>query len=207
MPSMRMPRRRGWVTALLTVLAVLLFALERLIVDDLRALGRWLARRDWVARAEAWVGACRRIRPCCAFALPGLAILPVKLLAVALLSQGHVLAGWGCCWRPRRQARWRSRGFYHAAEPALLSLAWFARVRATLLHWRKVVYDSVRQQYAWRLACVQWRPGGVGCAAGASREASAGDGAGRPSVAGCVSLTAEQNPESPPTNCAPALNR
>lgn len=38
MPSMRMaPRRRGWVTALLTVLAVLLFALERLVVDDLRA--------------------------------------------------------------------------------------------------------------------------------------------------------------------------
>ena len=86
----------------MTVLAVLLFALERLIVDDLRALGRWLARRDWVARAEAWVGRLSPYPALLCFALPGLAIVPVKLLAVALLSQGHVLAGVGCCWRPRR---------------------------------------------------------------------------------------------------------
>ena len=72
MPSMRMaPRRRGWVTALLTVLAVLLFALERLVVDDLRALGRWLARRDWVARAEAWVGRLSPYPALLCFALPG----------------------------------------------------------------------------------------------------------------------------------------
>lgn len=158
MPSMRMaPRRRGWVTALLTVLAVLLFALERLIVDDLRALGRWLARRDWVARAEAWVGRLSPYPALLCFALPGLAILPVKLLAVALLSQGHVLAGVGVLLAAKAVGTLAVTRIYHAAEPALLSLAWFARVRATLLHWRKVVYDSVRQQYAWRLACVQWR--------------------------------------------------
>ena len=83
MPSMRMaPRRRGWVTALLTVLAVLLFALERLIVDDLRALGRWLARRDWVARAEAWVGRLSPYPALLCFALPGLAIVIAGLLPV-----------------------------------------------------------------------------------------------------------------------------
>ena len=128
---------------------------ERLIVDDLRALGRWLARRDWVAR-RGLVGRLSPYPALLCLCAAGAGDLPVKLLAVARLSQGHVLAGVGAAGgQGGRHAGGHAdlpRGRAGAAQPGLV-----CQVRATPLHWRKVVYDSVRQQSAWRLARVQWR--------------------------------------------------
>lgn len=153
MTDARIPRRRrGWLTLALTVLAMALFVLERLLVDDLRALGRWLAQRRWVARAEAWVAQLPPYPALLCFAAPGLAILPVKLLAVAMLSHGHVLIGLGVLLAAKALGTLAVTRIYHAAEPALLRLAWFARWRARLLCWRAMLYDSVRQQAWWRRA-------------------------------------------------------
>ena len=166
----------------------------------------WRAVTGW--RARGLGGALVAVSgPCCA-ALPGLAILPVKLLAVALLSQGHVLAGGGAAGGQGGKARWRSRGF--TTRPSRRCSAWpgFARGARRAI---ALAQGGIRQRapaiHAWRLACVQWRPWRRRLRGWRQQEANAGDGAGRPSVASCVSLTAEQNPESPPTDCAPARNR
>lgn len=153
-------RRRGWLTALLTVLAMLVFVLERLIVDDLRALGRWLARRRWVARAEARVAQLSPYPALLCFVVPGLAILPVKLLAVAMLSHGHVLMGVGVLLAAKALGTLAVTRIYHAAEPALLRLGWFARLRTHWLQLRAALYDSVRTQAWWQAASVRvqgWR--------------------------------------------------
>src|SRR6185369_5759263 len=101
-----------------------------------------------LARLPLWAAIERRIRalpPWAAvavFALPALALLPVKLLALFLIGRGHALLGVGV--------------LLTLTEPALLRLAWFARWYPRWKSWKDGVIAQLRCSAPWQ-AALRWK--------------------------------------------------
>lgn len=149
-PLKRLLRRL--LTPPLTLLAALVFLAERLLIDDIRALTRWVGRLGLVARGEAWVARLSPYPALLCFLLPGLLILPFKLLAVALFARGHLLSGLGVLLAAKGTGTVVVTRIYHAAQPALLRLGWFVRLRGLILRGRAALYGFVTAQDWWHRA-------------------------------------------------------
>ena len=94
----------------------------------LAALGRWPGLR-WiesaVRRAPPWLALVL-------FCVPALALLPVKLLALWLIGEGHTLTGLA----------------------VMMQLAWFARWYGRWTLWKARLLAQVRASAPWRMARV-----------------------------------------------------
>ncbi|MCA1854691.1 hypothetical protein LE190_01950 [Massilia oculi] len=104
---------------------------------------RWLEARIRSLPAWAALGA---------FVLPGLLLLPVKLLALLAIAHGHALAGvLGFIAAKLGGAAVVAR-IYVLTLPALLTLAWFARWHAGFLRLRDRLLAALRASHFWRQA-------------------------------------------------------
>jgi len=104
---------------------------------------RWLEARIRALPAWAALGA---------FVLPGLLLLPVKLLALLAIAHGHALAGvLGFIAAKLGGAAVVAR-IYVLTLPALLTLAWFARWHAGFLRLRDRLLAALRASHFWRQA-------------------------------------------------------
>ncbi|MCA1245405.1 hypothetical protein [Massilia sp. MS-15] len=104
---------------------------------------RWLEARIRALPAWAALGA---------FVLPGLLLLPVKLLALLAIAHGHALAGvLGFIAAKLGGAAVVAR-IYVLTLPALLTLAWFARWHAVFLRLRDRLLAALRASHFWRQA-------------------------------------------------------
>ncbi|WP_374592201.1 hypothetical protein [Aquabacterium sp.] len=120
---------RGLGTALLA--AVLLF--EEWGWRPLTAFAAWVARLPPLAALEARI---RRASPYAAlalFALPALALLPVKLGALWLIHQGHGGLGLSVILAAKVAGTALVGRLFILTEPQLMGIAWFARA---LTWWR-----------------------------------------------------------------------
>lgn len=102
---------------------------------------RWLEAR--VRTLPAWAALC-------AFVLPGLLLLPVKLLALLAIAHGHALAGLAGFVAAKLGGAVVVARIYVLTLPTLLTLAWFARWHGGFLRLKGRLLAALRASGFWR---------------------------------------------------------
>lgn len=116
-------------------------------------LSRFLAR---MARLPIWGMAERlivRLPPYAAllaFALPGLVLFPVKLLALYWLSQGHAFLGLAVIAAAKVIGTAIVARLFTLTHPALMRLPWFAALYGRWKLWKDAVIAHVKATRQWR---------------------------------------------------------
>jgi hypothetical protein len=85
------------------------------------------------------------------FLAPGLMLLPVKLAALALVSHGHVFTGISVIVLAKLLGTALVARIFQLTQPALMQLAWFARMRGRWTVWKEMAVARVRASRAWRV--------------------------------------------------------
>jgi hypothetical protein len=136
-----------------------------------RAMG-WLASRlplRWLERGLA------RLPPSAALVvlvLPSLLIIPLKVAALWLIAQGKAWLGLGLIVAAKLVGTALLAWLFHLIQPALMRLAWFARLYARWMAWKAELLAWVRASAAWRGA----RALRLACRRGWQRDQRAGRG-------------------------------
>lgn len=86
-----------------------------------------------------------------AFSVPVLLLIPVKLLALYLLDQGHVTLGLGLVLAAKLIGTALAARLFQLTEPALMQMPWFARLYTPWKHWKDRMLAQVRSSLLWRL--------------------------------------------------------
>jgi hypothetical protein len=118
-------------------------------------------------RALAWVGQLPGLRwlesrvktlppygALAMFLLPTLLLLPIKLLALWFIGQGHVLAGTLVIISAKLIGTAIVARLFSLTQPALMQLPWFARLYVRWHHWKGALLTQVRASWPWRLGRV-----------------------------------------------------
>ena len=84
------------------------------------------------------------------FGLPVIALIPVKLLALYLFSQGHAALGITLVIATKIIGTALAARLFQLTEPAMMRLAWFARIYPPWKAWKDRVLSQVRQSAPWR---------------------------------------------------------
>jgi hypothetical protein len=144
---------RGIVSALLAL--VILF--EEWGWEPLqRALAR-LARLPLVGWIERRVQALPPYAALAVFALPALALLPVKLLALTWIAGGHVMAGAAVIVVAKIVGTALVARLFVLTRPSLMTLPWFAKAYGRWSTWKEGVFARVRASWPWRAGRVAKR--------------------------------------------------
>jgi hypothetical protein len=116
-------------------LAALLAKLARLPV--------WAAVERTIARLPPWAALAL-------FALPAIALLPVKLLALFLMGHGHALMGVCVLLTAKLIGTAILARLFTLTQPALMRLPWFARWYPRWKAWKDALFVQIRQSAPWR---------------------------------------------------------
>jgi hypothetical protein len=121
-----------------------------------RALGV-LARLPLWARLERWISSLPPYAAMLVFFVPALALLPVKLLALYWIGQGHALLGLALIVVAKITGTALVARLFGLTRPALLRLAWFAHVYTRWVTWKTALLARLRASWAWRWSRLQNR--------------------------------------------------
>jgi hypothetical protein len=142
--------RWRWLARLLQWPLALLILFEEWGWEPLQRLlariGRWPGLRWLEARIQ-------RLPPPAAlalFLLPSLALLPVKLLALWLIGQGQAGLGLGVILAAKLVGTAVVARLFSLTQPALMQLAWFARLYTRWTGWKDALLAQVRASGPWR---------------------------------------------------------
>lgn len=132
------------------IAAVLLF--EEWGWEYLAAILAWFGRLPGLRWIE---GRIRTLPPYAAlglFAVPMLALLPLKLLALYWLGHGHTLLGLGVIVGAKVGGTALTARLFMLTQPTLMRLAWFARSYHRWMAFKERVLARVKASPAWH----QW---------------------------------------------------
>jgi hypothetical protein len=124
--------------------------------EPLAALLAKLARLPLWAWVERHIAALPPWGAVAVFALPALALLPVKLLALFLIGRGHALMGLGVLLAAKVLGTALLARLFTLTQPALMRLDWFARWYPRWKAWKDGVIAQVRSSALWQ-AGLRWR--------------------------------------------------
>jgi hypothetical protein len=144
-----MTNARTRLFAPLVHLAALILLLEEWCWDIGAGLGARLARWPLLAAVEARV---RRLPPygaLCLFVLPGLLLLPVKLLALLAIAHGHAFSGIATIVVAKLGGAAVVARLYTLTLPTLLAVAWFARCHDWFMRLKNHWVGRLRASYAF----------------------------------------------------------
>jgi len=120
-------------------LAALILLLEEWCWDVGARLGAGLARWPLLAAVEARVRLLPPWGALCLFVLPGLLLLPVKLLALMAIAHGHAVSGIATIVIAKLGGAAVVARLYALTLPTLLAVGWFARCHGWFMtlknHW------------------------------------------------------------------------
>jgi len=134
------------------VLFALLILFEEWGWEPLRRVFALLARLPLIHQFESLL---KRLPPRWALVvllLPSLLILPVKLLAVWLVAEGRVTLGIALIVAAKLIGTALLAWLFQLIQPALMQLAWFARVHGRWTAWKAELLAWVRASAVWRSA-------------------------------------------------------
>jgi hypothetical protein len=120
--------------------------------EPLAALLGRLARLPLWALIERRIAALPPWAAVAVFALPALALLPVKLLALFLIGRGHAFTGLGVLLAAKVLGTALLARLFTLTHPALMQLGWFARWYPRWKGWKDRVLAQVRGSALWRAA-------------------------------------------------------
>lgn len=136
---------------LLAIAALVLFIEEW----GWRPLTAWAARlAQWppLARLEVRIRALPPGAALALFAVPAVALFPIKLLALWLIHLGHAVLGVVVIVLAKLLGTALLGRLFLLTEPQLVRFAWFARALGWWRHTRQRVVEVVRTSGLWRLA-------------------------------------------------------
>jgi len=139
-----------WLRQAFGFLVALVILFEEWGWEPLQAALERLARWPLLAWLERQL---QRLPPHAAlavFALPALALLPVKLGALALISRGHALDGLLLIVAAKLIGTAIVARLFVLLQPALMQLGWFARGHARWTVWKAYWMERVRASAAWQ---------------------------------------------------------
>lgn len=134
------------------VVFALLILFEEWGWEPLRRAFALLARLPVIRQCEAML---KRVPPRWAvvvLVLPSLLILPIKLLAVWLVAQGHVALGVAVIVAAKLMGTALLAWLFQLIQPALMQLPWFARVHGRWTAWKAELLTWIRASAVWRAA-------------------------------------------------------
>jgi hypothetical protein len=129
---------------LLLLPALLLVVLEHVLWAGSRAILRGIARLGMVRAAHLWLGTLSPYAAVPLFLVPDLCSHAAGIWATVLLARGHVVTATLIAVVFKGVATLVLVWIYQACEPALLRVAWFARLHHVVLAARGWVLDRVR---------------------------------------------------------------
>ena len=112
----------------LIVIAAIVILFEEWLWDDLQRLAAWIGRLPVLRQLE---GVIARLPPYAAlvvFAVPGLLLLPVKLLALQFIAHGHALMGVAVIITAKLVGTALVARIFTLTHASLMRIAWFARL-------------------------------------------------------------------------------
>ncbi len=152
-------------TPILLVAATLFFVVEELLWR-LAAIFAWLGKLPVFHQIEQWIAALPPAGALAIFALPALALAPIKLLALYWLAGGHPGLGIGTIVVAKVAGTALVARIYQLTRAQLLTLAWFAWCEAKVLALRAAAYGLwrnfpigrwiVQRWHAWRERGRSW---------------------------------------------------
>ncbi len=151
---------RRLLTPPLMLLASLLFFFEEWLWNGLQQLMARLGRWPVLRQGEAWLAGLPPAGALLAFLLPGLLILPVKLLALHWLMSGHVLAGLGLILAAKLAGMAFFSRIFVLCRPSLLTVPRFKRLYDLIQRWQRRCHDFINAWQPWQHAkarLAQWR--------------------------------------------------
>ena len=110
------------------------------------ALGRlpvWRQLERLIVRLPPWAALL-------AFGVPMLALIPIKLLAVYLLGQGHLATGVGLILLAKLGGTALAARLFQLTQPALMQIQWFAKIYVPWKIWKDHKLRQVRSSLPWR---------------------------------------------------------
>ena len=111
-----------------------------------KALARlplWGAMERRIASLPPWAALL-------AFAVPVLALVPIKLLALYLLGNGHLVMGFGLLICAKIAGTAFAARLFQLTQPALMRMRWFARLYTPWKIWKNRILGQVRNSAPWQ---------------------------------------------------------
>jgi len=141
-----------WLRHFAGFLLALLILFEEWGWEPLQALLGRLARLPPLAWVERWLKTLPPYGALAVFAVPALALLPLKLAALALVGRGHAVLGLLLLLAAKLVGTAVLARLFALTQPALMRLPWFARLFARWRAWKDALLAQVRATPAWQYA-------------------------------------------------------
>lgn len=125
--------------------------------EPLARLVARLARLPLWARMEAFIARLPPYGALIVFFVPALMLLPVKLLALYWISRGHTLLGLAVVLAAKMLGTAAVARLFALTQPALMRLAWFARLYGRWIPWKDALIARVKNSPVWRAAAASVR--------------------------------------------------
>jgi hypothetical protein len=143
-----------WLLRALEALLALLILFEEWGWEWLHLLAERIARLPPLAWLERRIAVLPPYGALAIFALPMLALLPVKIAALWLIGSGRAGLGLLLIVAAKLIGTALLARLFHLTQPALMRLGWFARWYGRWSVWKAGVVARVRASWAWRLGRV-----------------------------------------------------
>jgi hypothetical protein len=143
-------------TPLLLVIATVFFAVEE-VLWRLAAVFALLGKLPVFRQIEQWIGRLPPYGALFIFALPAVALLPIKLLALYWLAGGHPALGVGTILGAKVAGTALVARIYQLTRASLLTLRWFAWAESKVLALRAAAYGVWRRLPVARWISQRWR--------------------------------------------------
>ena len=123
---------------------------------------------DWTAKLMARLGAMRLVRAVetriaslhprwalFTFLLPSLILIPAKLIGLHAIAAGHWLFGSAVFVLAKLLGMALFSRIFNLTRPALMQVAWFARLYATVMYYRNIIHAYLDNWPAYQ--CIKQR--------------------------------------------------
>ena len=152
---------RSLLTTLFNVTAGPLLALVLIFEEwgwePLQRLAARLARLPLWARLEALIVRLPPYAALAVFFVPMLLLLPIKLLALYWISRGHAVLGLLVVLAAKLLGTAAVARLFALTQPALMRLAWFARLYSQWVLWKNALIARVKQSPIWLASAARVR--------------------------------------------------
>lgn len=130
-------------------LLALLLIFEEWGWEPLSRLMAQLSRLPLWARLEAWIVRLPSYAALLVFVVPMVLLFPLKLLALYWISKGHALLGLAVVLAAKVAGTAGMAWLFALTQPALMKLAWFARLYGRWKPWKDGLIARVKSSQAW----------------------------------------------------------
>jgi len=130
--------------------AAIVFLIEEAIWDWTAALMAKLGAVRLVRAIEARISALLLLWALVTFLLPSLILIPAKLIGLHAIATGHVLLGGGVFLLAKLLGMALFSRIFNLTRPALMQLAWFARLYAFVMLYRNRIHDYLDNWVAYQ---------------------------------------------------------